>query len=111
MVMGNMRMRNMFTPDEMDDLHFYVAMILIRNGERCFIDLMITNLIGGTIMMRVSPNKTSFSQQDKLQLTQAIGLEAKRMTERSGPLIFLFVDKNYYKAHMREWRDSHGQIL
>ncbi len=112
MVMGNMRMRNMFTPDEMDDLHFYVAMILIRNGERCFIDLMIGNLVAGTIMMRVSPNKTSFNQQDKLQLTQAIGFEAKRMTERSGPLIFLFADKNYYRAHMREWREpSHGQIL
>jgi len=112
MAMGNMRMRNVFTPDEMDDLRYYIAMILLKNGERCFIDIMISNLVAGTIMMRINPNKVSFSPQDKLQLIQAIGFEAKRMTEKSGPLIFLFADKNYYRAHMREWRsDSHGQVL
>jgi hypothetical protein len=112
MAMGMGVNRVIFNPSEMDDLRRYVAIILLKNGERCFIDLMIHNLIAQVIGTKVSPNKASFTEQDKLQLVQAIGFEAKQLTQKSGPLIFLYADKNYYKAHMREWRsDGNGQVL
>lgn len=104
--------RQIFTPEEMIDLTYYVTTILIKNGERVFLRMMVNNLITGIIATRVNRNKVNFTPQDKLQLTQTIGFEAKRLTEKTGPLIFMFADKNYYSAKMREWRgDNHGQVL
>jgi hypothetical protein len=100
--------KNIFTHDEMDDLRYYIAMILLKNGERCFINLMITNLIAGVIMTKVNPTKTTFTEQDKLQLTQAIGFEARELSKRTGPLIWLFVDKNYFSSKMREFHDPNN---
>jgi hypothetical protein len=104
--------RQVFTPEEMIDLNYYIITILIKNGERVFLRMMTSNLINGVITMRVSKSKLVFTPEDKLRLTQTIGFEAKRLTEKSGPLIFMFADKNYYSAKMREWRgDGYGQVL
>jgi hypothetical protein len=104
--------KQVFTPEEMIDLNYYITTILIKNGERVFLRMMVNNLITGVIAIRVNKNKVNFTPQDKLQLTQTIGFEAKRLTEKSGALIVMFADKNYYSAKLREWRDDeHGQIL
>ena len=104
--------RPIFTPEEMIDLTYYITTILIKNGERVFLRMMVSNLITGVIATRVSRSKVNFTPEDKLRLTQTIGFEAKRLTEKDGPLIFMFADKNYYSAKMREWRgDAHGQVL
>lgn len=101
-----------FTPEEMNDLNYYVATILIKNGERVFLRMIVDNIIIGTIATRVSKSKINFTDQDKLQLVQTIGFEAKELSRKSGPLIFMFIDKHYYSAKLREWRsDKHGQIL
>ena len=99
-----MGVRNIFTPEEIEEIHHYLAVILLRNGERCFLQLMVDNLIRGIVATKVNPKKMIFTSQDKVQIIQLMGLEAKRMTERSGPLVIMFPDQHYYKAKMSEWR-------
>jgi len=104
--------RHIFTPEEKEEIHHYLAVILLKQGERCFINMMIDNLMMA-IIMRINPKKTDFTTQDKVQLVTSMGFEAKRMTEKIGPLVFLIPNAQYYKANLREWRGDGevGQVL
>lgn len=91
-----------FLPQELDEIREYLENILLRNGERCFIDLLIDQLCKNYIR-----GKESLTEHEKIQIMEAMGLEARRMCYSKGPLVWILPNM---KARVREWRNDNSQF-
>lgn len=101
---------HIFNPDEMNELYHYVATILLRNGERCFLRPMMDNILSMTLSRA---NKSGYKLEDKLNLMQAVGAEAKRLISKSGPIMFVYPTYGKLNFRAREFRgdDTVGKVL
>lgn len=91
-------LEEIFTNEELNEVSEYIINILLKNGERCFLNILCEQLIKARIQQTESTKKI-----DKIQLMQSLGIEAKRMTYVVGPLIFVLPN---LKPKVREWRSG-----
>jgi hypothetical protein len=97
-------LHSIFTPEEWDEISEYIQEILFRNGERCFIRILIENVAKSYLKTN---NKVSFSHNDKVQFMEKLGTEAKRMCYVTGVLVWMFPN---YNARVREWRNDNAAV-
>lgn len=95
-----MDLNSLFTREEWNEISEYIQEILFRNGERCFIKILIETTAKNYIR---GSGKMALSQNDKVQFMKSIGSEAKRMCYTTGVLVWMFPN---YNARVREWRQD-----
>jgi hypothetical protein len=78
---------------EMEDL---VASTLIRNGEICGTSILAENLL----KMELGEEKREYANDEEqvLNVVNSTLRKARELTQSSGPLIFVKVDKAYYQS-------------
>lgn len=100
----SINIHDLFTQKEWDELSLYIQGILFCNGERCFIGVLVENLVKNCVM---TLGKMTLSKNDKIQFMESIGAEAKRMCYSTGPLIWVFPN---LKVKLREWRGDNEAV-
>jgi len=91
-----------FNHKERQDILKRAIFTMMQNGEFCGSKIIATQ----TIQRYLSFSKRKYwSLQDKINFSNAICAELRRMASISGPLIFLYPSK---EAMVREWRDKGG---
>jgi hypothetical protein len=78
---------------EMEDL---VASTLIKNGEICGTSILAENLL----KMELGEEKKEYAKDEEqvLNVVNNTLRKARELTQSSGPLIFVKVDKAYYQS-------------
>ena len=97
-------LHDLFTDEELDELKDYIREILLRNGERCFINVLVENLVKNYVR---NSGKMALSEKDKIQFMESVGSEAKRMCCTTGVLVWMFPN---LKAKLREWRNDNEAV-
>ncbi len=100
----SLNVHDLFTDEEWDELSLFIKDILFRNGERCFIEVLVENLVKNYIR---ASGKLALGEKDKVQFLQAIGAEAKRMCCTTGVLVWMFPN---LKTKLREWRNDNAAV-
>lgn len=74
---------------------------LIKNGEICCSKIIAESLFKVTLTKRTIKK---WNQEAKINLMVALMKDVKRMSRTHGPLVFIKMDKRYYR--LREFRDD-----
>jgi len=91
-----------FTMKEQMDIVEMIAEEFIKNGEIC-----AARILADMVFMRVLGRygrKKYWTKEDKFNLLPPLRSEARTMSKVHGPLLFMKIDKKYYK--LREFRDD-----
>jgi len=93
-----------FTIEEQVGIVEMVTEEFIKNGEICCSKILADSLFK-RILGRYSPSKV-WTKADKINLVTQLKGEARRIARVHGCLVFIRIDKRYYR--LREFRDNGG---